>query len=322
LKAAFALKMDSEELALFRAVAERDPPKKRVRELWAIVGRRGGKDSIASAVACYFAAFLDWRGLGYLRPGEVATCLCLATDKLQASIIQKYTAAYFAKVPLLKPRVTREVSDGLELSTGSQLIVLASNFRNVRGRSIACVILDECAFWESELTANPDVEVYQALVPSLATLPGSMLIGISTPYRRAGLLWQTHRDHYAQDDDDVLVVRGPSRLFNPTLPEKIVQDALKRDAAAARSECLAEWRDDIAAFLSRELIESAVDRGVMVRPPQKSETYFGFVDPSGGLGDSFTCGISHRDSDGRAAASPRQLRRSIRRRRRGRSWGR
>jgi hypothetical protein len=44
LKAAFALKMGSEELALFRAVAERDPPKKRVRELWVIAGRRAGKD--------------------------------------------------------------------------------------------------------------------------------------------------------------------------------------------------------------------------------------------------------------------------------------
>jgi hypothetical protein len=136
------------------------------------------------------------------------------------------------------------------------IIMLASNFRNVRGRSVACAIFDECAFWQSELTANPDVEVYQAVVPSLATLPGAMLIGISTPYRRAGLLWQKHRDHYGQDDDDVLVVRGPSRLFNPTLPEKVVQDALKRDPAAARAEWLAEipdvLEDDESALTEEE----------------------------------------------------------------------
>jgi hypothetical protein len=122
----------------------------------------------------------------------------LATDKPQAQIIKRYTQSYFAKVPLLQPLVEREVADGLDLSTGAELLILASNFRSVRGRSIACVILDEVAFWQSELTANPDVEVYAALVPSLATLPGSMLIGISTPYRRAGLLWQKHRDHYAR----------------------------------------------------------------------------------------------------------------------------
>jgi hypothetical protein len=199
---------------------------------------------------------------------------------------------------LLQPLVEREVADGVDVSTGAELIVLASNFRNVRGRSIACVILDECAFWQSELTANPDVEVYQALVPSLATLPGAMLIGISTPYRRAGLLYQKHRDHYGQDDDDVLVVRGPSRLFNPTLPQRVIDDALKRDPAAARAEWLAEWRDDVTAFLSRELIESSVDRGVLVRAPRADEFYSAFADPSGGLGDSFTAGISHRDDDG------------------------
>jgi hypothetical protein len=84
------------------------------------------------------------------------------------------------------------VADGVDVSAGAELLVLASDFRNVRGRSVACAIFDECAFWQSELTTNPDVEVYQAVVPSLATLPGAMLIGISTPYRRACL---PHRDH-------------------------------------------------------------------------------------------------------------------------------
>jgi len=77
---------------------------------------------------------------------------------------------------------------------------LASNFRNVRGRSIACVVMDEVAFWRSETTASPDTETYAALVPSLATIPGAMLIGISTPYRRSGLLYAKWRDHFGQDD--------------------------------------------------------------------------------------------------------------------------
>jgi hypothetical protein len=298
LKAAFALPMDAEEIKLFRAVAQRDPPRRRVRELWCIVGRRGGKDSIASAIACYSAAFVDYGRL--LRPGEQASILALAVDKAQASIVQKYTQAYFSEIPLLRGLVKRETADGLELSTGAALDVLASNFRGVRGRSIACVVLDECAFWRSETTNNPDVETYQALVPSPATIPGAMLIGISTPYRRAGLLYQKHRDYFGQDDDDVLVVHGASRTFNPLLPEKIVEDALKRDPAAARAEWLGEWRSDISAFLSRELIESAVDRNVVVRLPEPGVDYHAFADPSGGLGDSFTCAVAHRDADGRA----------------------
>jgi hypothetical protein len=81
---------------------------------------------------------------------------------------------------------------------------------------------------------------------------------------------------------------------------KIVGDALKRDPAAARAEWLAEWRDDIAAFLSRELIEAAVDRDVVVRPPQAGVDYHAFADPSGGISDAFSCAVAHRDADDKA----------------------
>ena len=47
LKAAYGMPLDDDELPFFRKVAQRDPPGRRVRELWLIVGRRGGKDSVA-----------------------------------------------------------------------------------------------------------------------------------------------------------------------------------------------------------------------------------------------------------------------------------
>src|ERR1700722_11231468 len=68
LKGAFAIPMTPEELALFRAVAQRDPPKRRVRELWCVVGRRGGKDSVASVIAAHSAALFSEGAR--LRPGE------------------------------------------------------------------------------------------------------------------------------------------------------------------------------------------------------------------------------------------------------------
>ena len=44
LKAAFALPLTDEERKVFTAIAgNRGLPKKRVRELWCIIGRRGGK---------------------------------------------------------------------------------------------------------------------------------------------------------------------------------------------------------------------------------------------------------------------------------------
>jgi|RhiMetdeSRZDD1v2_1073273.scaffolds.fasta_scaffold191120_3 hypothetical protein len=43
LKAAYAEPMDADEVAAFEEVAERSPPKQRVKELVCVVGRGGGK---------------------------------------------------------------------------------------------------------------------------------------------------------------------------------------------------------------------------------------------------------------------------------------
>jgi hypothetical protein len=124
-----------------------------------------------------------------------------------------------------------------------------------------------------------------------------MLIGISSPYRRGGLLYERWKTHYGKDDDDVLVIQAPSRTLNNTLDQKIIDDAMARDPAVARAEWLAEWRDDVATFVPREIIDAAVDIGVTVRPPTPSVRYMAFADPSGGVGDSFTCGLSHAEGN-------------------------
>jgi hypothetical protein len=70
LKGAFALRMSEAERVFFRTVAERDPPKSPVRELWVVVGRGGGKDSIASLITAHAAALFDRRDR--LRPGRAS----------------------------------------------------------------------------------------------------------------------------------------------------------------------------------------------------------------------------------------------------------
>jgi hypothetical protein len=295
LKGAFALPMAEAEIELFRSVANRAPPKKRVRELWIIAGRRAGKDSVASAIATWFAAFVDYEGL--LRPGESASVMCLAVDRLQARIVLKYTKAYFERIPMLSGLITRETIDGLELSNNVELSVIANNFRGVRGRSIACAILDECAYYRDDNSASPDTETYSALVPGLATIPDAMLIGISSPYRRGGLLYEKWKAHFGKDDDDVLVIQAPSRTLNPTLDQKIIDAAMARDPQVARAEWLAQWRDDVSTYMPREIIDASVDIGVTVRPPTPGAKYMAFADPSGGVGDSFTCAVSHAEGD-------------------------
>jgi hypothetical protein len=294
LKAAHGIRLNDEELEFFRSVAGRDPPKSKVRELWVIAGRRSGKDSVASAMATY-AALTPYGGL---RPGEAPTIMCLACDKEQAKIVTRYSRGYFDAVKLLSGMINEDTQDGFTLNNGSEFAVLANNFRSVRGRTVAFAVLDECAFYRSSESVSPDYETYNAIVPGMATIAGSMLVGISSPHRRSGLLYSKWRDHYGKPDDDVLVIRAPSQVLNPTLPDRVVKDAMDRDPALAKAEFMAEWRDDLATWLDRELIEASVDFGVAVRPPIPGVDYRAFADPSSGIGDDYTCAIAHLEPNG------------------------
>ena len=52
-----------------------------------------------------------------------------------------------------------------------------------------------------------------------------------------------------------------------------------------------------AAFSTLRSWNSAVDRGVVVRPPQGDIDYRAACDPSGGTHDSFTLAICHDDGE-------------------------
>jgi hypothetical protein len=294
LKGANALPMTADEIAFFRSVTDRDPPTERVSELWIIAGRRAGKDSIASVIAAHQAALFN-SASELLRPGERAMVMCLAVDRDQAKIVKNYIASYFSEIGMLKGMIERETAQGFELSNGVDVAVSTNSFRAVRGRPILCAILDELAFWRDDSSANPDQETYNAITPGMATMPGAMLIGISSPYRKTGLLYKKYKDHYAKPGD-VLVVKAPTQLLNPKINPAIIAKALEDDPAAARAEWLAEFRDDISAYLSEEAIAACTATGVFERSRVSGIRYQAFCDPSGGANDSMTLGIGHSQS--------------------------
>jgi hypothetical protein len=74
---------------------------------------------------------------------------------------------------------------------------------------------------------------------------------------------------------------------------------LERDAAVNAAEYLSEWRSDLEAFVSREVVRSCVDAAVYERLPVANASYDAFIDPAGGSGtDSMTLAISHREQSG------------------------
>jgi len=78
LRAAFGLPLsDTQRESFIRVAGGRSPPVQRVRELWCLIGRRGGKSRIAAALAVYFACFVQHR----LARGEHGMVLVLAASQ-------------------------------------------------------------------------------------------------------------------------------------------------------------------------------------------------------------------------------------------------
>ncbi len=286
--------LDDDERLLFKELTggrEREPGEL-VEELIAVIGRRGGKSSGISVLATHIAGLCEHPAL--VR-GERGVLLIIAPDQKQADIVLDYITANFEGSPILKQLVDVRTARSLRLNNNVTIEVRASDFRNLRGPTFIAVIIDEVAFLLNENSANPDDEILNAVRPGLATT-GGPLIMISSPYARRGELWRTYQKHFGPTGDPlILVAKGSSREFNPTLPQSVVDRAYERDPASADAEFGGNFRRDISGFVLPEAVHACVSAKVLERPPQRGISYFGCVDPSGGSSDSFSLAIGHVD---------------------------
>jgi len=282
----FGLPMTPKQAEVFRRHTGRTTlPTSAARESWMVVGRRGGKSIIASLIAVYLACFRDYRE--HLRPGEVATIMLIACDRLQARVLMRYVVGLLQSVPMLAAMIVNQKAESVELSNNVCVEVHTCSYKSVRGYSVAAVIADEVAFWATDYSSSPDTEVVNALRPALANLPGSLLLGIIAPYARRGVLWNEYSRHYGKDDP-VLVWQSDTRGMNPVIDQSVIDEAYEDDEASASAEYGAQFRRDIEAFVSREAIEKCIVGGRLELPPTSDNRHFGFVDPRGGSADSFT----------------------------------
>lgn len=301
-KAVFALPMSAEDLAIFRRHTGREtPPEDPVDELWMPVGRRGGKTHNAAAAGLFVGISFD---ASTLSKGETAVVMIIAADRRQARVCLRYLKA-LAKLPRFSSFVHRELKESIELQSGVVIEVATGSYRTVRGFTVVGVICDEIAFWQSDdASANPDSEILAALRPAMATVPNSLLLGLSSPYAARGELYRAVERSFGQDDPHVLVWNADTASMNPGVPARVIDRAFEDDPVAAASEYgrdgRVQFRRDVEAFLDPEAVQAVVDPGVRERPPNPSTSYVAFVDPSGGSQDSFTLAIAHLGDDDRA----------------------
>jgi phage terminase large subunit-like protein len=101
-KAAYALPLaDQEREILGRIAGGRNPPTRRVREVWINAGRRGGKSEEAAAVAVHTALFVKHK----LSRGEVGMVLVIAGSRDQAKVVFTFVREFLEASPALRREV-------------------------------------------------------------------------------------------------------------------------------------------------------------------------------------------------------------------------
>lgn len=296
LKALFALPMNEDELALYTQCTGRTkPPEKPFVEAWIPTGRRSGKSFIAALLAVFLACFKDYRG--YLAPGERAHIIIIAADRGQAQVIFRYVKGFLKAIPMLAAMVESEKTESIDLNNMVTIAVMTCSYKAVRGFTAVAVICDEIAFWRADDGRNPATEVLRALRPAMGTIPGALLIALSSPYSRSGPLWDTFNKHHGKDDSDILCWQAATRVMNPTISQNLIDREMSLDPEAARAEWLAEFRSDLEAYLPEEAIAAVTIQGRYELPPMSDISYGCFVDPSGGRKDAASMAIAHIKSE-------------------------
>jgi hypothetical protein len=281
---------------LIRECTGRDPaklPANGFQPSLFLTGRRSGKSRMAAVVGAFEAVLAGHEKK--LAKGERGIVAVYAPTKRQGRIVKDYLRAIF-QVPLLADEVVSEDPWAFELTSGTRIEVMAGDFRTVRGFTLLAAVVEEAAFFglDEESKVKSDTELVRAVKPGLATVNGRLVV-ITSPYAKKGWCFNQFQRHYGNDAGKALVWKCPSRTMNPTLPQSVVDDALAEDYQAARSEYLAEWREDVGEFLPREVVERLVVKDRVELLPRAGTKYVAFADLSGGRGDDAALAVAHRE---------------------------
>ena len=259
-----------------------------------IAGRRSGKSRMASMIAVYKAFFGDYSK--DLSPGEVGEILLIGRNREQCTILLNYIRAFTEK-DIFQKYIKKDRKSDLVIKNRNNKIrisVKACDFRGTRGYTSIAVILEELAFYRAE-GQNRDKEILTAVKPTLATVENSLLLGISSAYTRSGVLYEVWKDNKKNPRPDRLVLKFRSDELNPNIKKEFIENEVKNDVAM-RAEYLSEFRTDITAFLSENLIKEACQTSIHKRTRDDLYHYIGAFDSSSGRGkDSSALSIAHQE---------------------------
>jgi hypothetical protein len=207
--------------------------------LVAVCGARGGKTRVLVALYCLWRVFVA--DLSTLAPGEQAVALIVAPNKGLARQALRYARGAALRAPVLSELLVAESADvlvfrrpvdGLEVRI--EVLPATRGGGAVRGRSLVCAALDECAFFQDSTKVVNDVDVFKAITPRV--LPDGMTVLASTPFAEAGLLHDEWERNYEHPVDAIGVWAPTLTLLDTERNRETVRKEEVRDPANAERE--------------------------------------------------------------------------------------
>jgi len=266
--------------------------------------RAGGNTRIEIPVLLYEALYGTWKRR---KAGEQTRTMLLMSQNMRGA-----TGAAF---DILQQTIRDAKLAGATVSTkteeivftnGVKVVVLPNTLDSARGVGSPIVSMDECGVWQSAGKANDGAEILAQLQGRIFGLKGAKIMMVSSFYLTSGFFYDEWKAGFGQVHPDMIVFRAPTRLMNPSAETDEHLATMKRlmNPARFRRDFLCEPSERVTGFLDPELVDAAVDRGVLVRPPMAGVSYICGVDvagaASGPRADSFALSIIHEDDDGNA----------------------
>jgi hypothetical protein len=267
--------------------------------VWAL-GRRSGKTMMAAVTGAYAACMLADQYKQYLRKGERFYIVSVANSADQAKIALQGVKDLINSSPILKPLITRETADTLELTNGAVFKALPASSRTGRGLACPLLIFDELAHAVDTEGNAAGSSLYQALSPSVAQFGtlGKILM-LSSPWIQQGIFWDTFKQASSGNFARMQVVNLPTWEVNPTISQEFLEQEKARDPVLFAVEYGANFSQTLSAFIDSELVDAAInsDRGVLPPVPKFRGSYYLALDPAKGNRDQYTAVLAHYDGD-------------------------
>jgi len=244
--AVYGIPLTSDELTLFKQMSggRSERPGVGWTETFANTGRGSGKDDTHKSLILYECLHGGHEVAGEPRQRLPDDIILPLRGQAQGFVRM---AQGEARLATNRRYVVSESADGIEFSNGTLVRVTTCDLVAVTGDTAIGGFFNEWSLWDDENSARSAIQVEANWRPSMRRMVGApvkRLFKAGSSYIKDGEAWNCFRDHFGNDDSDILVVHGSTELFNPNIDRDWLAHERKRLGEVQYSMHFeSEWQD-------------------------------------------------------------------------------